>query len=275
MSRRELPADRDGSDATNDFICGADEDGRLTMRDVILVRNDKDIQVSNPQGGHFSNLFRVVLGGAIPIDVDEMGVDLLSLSAHKFYGPKGVGALYIRRGTRIESLIRGGGQERGRRSGTENVPGIVGLGCAIELATAEIEERDLRMSGMRDRLIRGILSSISDTRLNGHPKDRLPNNANLSFRYVEGESILLLLDAHGICASTGSACSSASLEPSHVLLAIGLSHEEAHGSLRLTLGDANTEEDIEHVLSVLPDVIERLRRISPLTPTCSLMPDGE
>lgn len=274
---------------------GVDEFGRVDPGDVEDSITDQTILVSimaaNNEIGTLQpieEIGRVAHGhdilfhtdavqaiGAIPIDVDEMGVDLLSLSAHKFYGPKGVGALYIRRGTRIESLIRGGGQERGRRSGTENVPGIVGLGCAIELATAEIEERDLRMSGMRDRLIRGILSSISDTRLNGHPKDRLPNNANLSFRYVEGESILLLLDAHGICASTGSACSSASLEPSHVLLAIGLSHEEAHGSLRLTLGDANTEEDIEHVLSVLPDVIERLRRISPLTPTCSLMPDGE
>ncbi len=211
----------------------------------------------------------------MPIDVDAMGIDLLSLSAHKFYGPKGIGALYIRRGTRIESLVHGGGQERGRRAGTENVPGIVGLGRAIELATADIEGHNRRIAAMRDRLVRGVLGSIPDTRLNGHPKERLPNNANFSFRYVEGESILLLLDAHGICASTGSACSSASLEPSHVLLAIGLPHEEAHGSLRLTLGDANTGEDIDHVLSVLPEVIGRLRQISPLTPACARMPEVE
>ena len=211
--------------------------------------------------------------GAVPIDVDALGIDLLSLSGHKFYGPKGTGALYIRRGTRIESLIHGGGQERGRRAGTENVPGIVGLGRAIELATADIEGHNRRIAAMRDRLIRGVLGSIPDTRLNGHPKQRLPNNANFSFRYVEGESILLLLDAHGIAASTGSACSSASLEPSHVLLAIGLPHEEAHGSLRLTLGDANTEEDIDIVLEVLPDVIGRLRQISPLTPACARVPE--
>ena len=204
--------------------------------------------------------------GAVPIDVDDMGIDLLSLSGHKFYGPKGTGALYIRRGTRIENLVHGGGQERGRRAGTENVPGIVGLGRAIELATADIEGHNRRIAAMRDRLIREVLSEVPDTHLNGHPTERLSNNANFSFRYVEGESILLLLDAHGICASTGSACSSASLEPSHVLLATGLPHEEAHGSLRLTLGDANTEDYVDYVLSVLPEVIGRLRQISPLTP---------
>ncbi|MDK2890808.1 MAG: cysteine desulfurase [Methanoculleus sp.] len=211
--------------------------------------------------------------GAVPIDVERMGIDLLSLSGHKFYGPKGTGALYIRRGTRIETLIHGGGQERGRRAGTENVPGIVGLGRAIELATADIEVHNRRIAAMRDRLVRGVLGSIQDTRLNGHPTERLPNNANFSFRYVEGESILLLLDARGICASTGSACSSGSSEPSHVLLATGLSHEEAHGSLRLTLGDANTEEDVDYVLEVLPDVIGRLRRISPLTPVRARIPE--
>ena len=204
--------------------------------------------------------------GAVPIDVDGMGIDLLSLSGHKFYGPKGTGALYVRRGTRIESLVHGGGQERGRRAGTENVPGIVGLGRAIELATADIEGHNRRVAAMRDRIVRGVLDAIPETRLNGHPTERLANNANFSFRYVEGESILLLLDAHGICASTGSACSSGSLEPSHVLLAVGLTHEEAHGSLRLTLGDANTGEDVDYVIEVLPEVIGRLRRISPLTP---------
>ncbi|PKL63035.1 MAG: cysteine desulfurase NifS [Methanomicrobiales archaeon HGW-Methanomicrobiales-2] len=212
--------------------------------------------------------------GAVPIDVDAMGIDLLSLSAHKFYGPKGTGALYIRRGTRVENLIHGGAQEQRRRAGTENVPGIVGLGRAIELATADIEGHNRRIAAMRDRLVRGVLGSIPDARLNGHPTGRLANNANFSFRYVEGESILLLLDARGICASTGSACSSASLEPSHVLLAIGLPHEEAHGSLRLTLGDANTEEDVDCVLDVLPEVIGRLRQISPLTPASGRAPEN-
>jgi cysteine desulfurase len=204
--------------------------------------------------------------GAVPIDVESMNIDLLSLSGHKFYGPKGTGALYVRQGTRLENLVHGGGQERGRRAGTENVPGIVGLGKAIEVATADVEGHNRRLSAMRDRLIREVLSTIPDSRLNGHPTERLANNANFSFRYVEGESILLMLDARGICASTGSACSSASLEPSHVLLATGLPHEEAHGSLRLTLGDANTPDDVEYVLSVLPEVIGRLRQISPLTP---------
>jgi len=211
--------------------------------------------------------------GAVPIDVERMGIDLLSLSGHKFYGPKGTGALYIRRRTRLENLVHGGGQERGRRAGTENVPGIVGLGKAIELATADIEGHNRRIAAMRDRLVREVLSTIPDSRLNGHPTERLANNANFSFRYVEGESILLLLDARGICASTGSACSSGSLEPSHVLLATGLSHEEAHGSLRLTLGDANTEDDVDYVLEVLPDVIGRLRQISPLTPPRTGVPE--
>ena len=204
--------------------------------------------------------------GAVPIAVDAMGIDLLSLSAHKFYGPKGTGALYIRRGTRITTFMDGGAQERGRRAGTENVPGIVGLGKAIELATADIEGRNRRIVEMRDRLIRGILETIPDTRLNGHPVERLANNVNVAFRYVEGESILLMLDALGIAASTGSACTSASLEPSHVLTACGLPHEEAHGSLRLTLGHRNTDDDVDYVLSVLPRVIERLRKMSPLTP---------
>ena len=202
--------------------------------------------------------------GAIPVSVDDMGADLLALSAHKFGGPKGVGALYIRKRTRIGTFIDGGAQERGKRAGTENVPGIVGLGRAIELAVAEMPEKSPRLAAMRDRLIRKILETIPDTRLNGHPTERLPNNVNVAFRYVEGESILLMLDALGIAASTGSACTSASLEPSHVLVACGLPHEEAHGSLRLTLGSRNTDDDIDYVLSVLPGVIERLRAISPL-----------
>ncbi len=202
--------------------------------------------------------------GSYPVDVDAMGADLLALSAHKFGGPKGVGALYVRRGTRIAAFMDGGAQERGRRAGTENVPGIVGLGCAIEVGVAEMPRNSARLAAMRDRMIGTILDTVPDTRLNGHPAWRLANNVNVAFRYVEGESILLLLDAHGIAASSGSACTSASLEPSHVLLATGLSHEEAHGSLRLTPGPESTEEDADYVLSVLPGIIERLREISPL-----------
>ena len=202
--------------------------------------------------------------GAYPVDVDAMGADLLAISAHKFGGPKGAGALYIRRGTGVGTFMDGGAQERGRRAGTENVPGIVGLGRAIDLAVGGMPQNPTRLAAMRDRLIRGILDGIPDTRLNGHPMERLANNANISFRYVEGESILLLLDALGVAASTGSACTSASLEPSHVLTACGLPPEHAHGSLRLTLGSRNTDEDVDYVLSVLPGVIERLRAISPL-----------
>ncbi len=202
--------------------------------------------------------------GAYPVDVDAMGADLLAISAHKFGGPKGAGALYVRRGTRVGTFMDGGAQERGRRAGTENVPGIVGLGRAIDLAVGGMPQNPTRLAAMRDRLIRGILDGIPDTRLNGHPTERLANNANISFRYVEGESILLLLDALGVAASTGSACTSASLEPSHVLTACGLPPEHAHGSLRLTLGSRNTDEDVDYVLSVLPGVIERLRAISPL-----------
>ncbi|KRQ86881.1 Cysteine desulfurase [Caloramator mitchellensis] len=202
--------------------------------------------------------------GHIKIDVKEMNIDLLSLAAHKFYGPKGVGALYIRKGVKIDNLIHGGGQERRRRAGTENLPGIVGLGKAIELATQDIEGHNAKLITLRDRLLNGIMDKIPHTKLNGHPVHRLPGNINVSFRFIEGESLLLLLDQFGIAASTGSACSSGSLDPSHVLLAIGLPHEIAHGSLRLSLGDKNTEEDVDYVLSVLPNIVQRLRDMSPL-----------
>jgi len=202
--------------------------------------------------------------GNIKIDVKVQNIDLLSLSAHKFYGPKGVGALYIRKGTRIANLIHGGGQERGRRAGTENVPGIVGLGKAIELATENIDSYNERLIKLRTKLINGIMERIPYTILNGHPEKRLPGNANFCFKYIEGESLLLNLDMKGIAASSGSACTSGSLDPSHVLLAIGLPHEIAHGSLRLTLGEENTEEDIDYVLEVLPEIVQRLRDMSPL-----------
>ncbi|UCH43914.1 MAG: cysteine desulfurase NifS [Dehalococcoidales bacterium] len=202
--------------------------------------------------------------GHIPTDVNELGVDLLSMSAHKLYGPKGVGALYIRKGTKLFPLIHGGDQEKGRRASTENVPGIVGLGKAVELAQQGMTEEAERLSFLRDKLITGLQERIDHSRLNGHPVNRLPNNVNVSIEYIEGESMVLNLDLEGICCSTGSACTSSSLEPSHVLLAIHLSHELAHGSLRFTLGKWNTEEDIETVLNTLPGIINRLRAMSPL-----------
>ncbi|WP_029688572.1 cysteine desulfurase NifS [Thermoanaerobacter sp. A7A] len=200
--------------------------------------------------------------GNIPIDVKKLDVDLLSLSAHKIYGPKGVGALYIKKGVKIHSLIQGGTQERNRRAGTENVAGIVGLGEAIELITKNLDSHINKLTFLRDKLINGILEKIPYARLNGHPTKRLPGNVNVSFEFVDGESLILNLDMAGICASSGSACTSGSLEPSHVLLAIGLSKELARGSLRLTIGKDNTEEDIDKVLEVLPQIVKRLRSIS-------------
>src|SRR5512137_1169541 len=202
--------------------------------------------------------------GNVPIDVKAQNIDLLSLSAHKFYGPKGIGALYIRKGIRIDNLIHGGGQERRRRAGTENIAGIVGLGKAIVLATTDIGGHNQKIRTLRDRLLKGIVDTIPHTHLNGHPEKRLPGNINISFEFIEGESMLLWLDDEGICASTGSACTSGSLEPSHVLLATGLPVEISHGSLRLSLGDANTEEDVDFVLEVLPKVVKKLRDMSPL-----------
>ena len=202
--------------------------------------------------------------GHVDIDVKDMNIDLLSLAGHKIYGPKGIGALYIRKGVRIHNLIHGGGQERARRAGTENIAGIVGLGKAMELATSNIEEHAKKLTFLRDKLIDGLLK-IPYTRLNGPRGDkRLPGNVNIGFEFIEGESILLSLDFEGVCASSGSACTSGSLDPSHVLLAIGLPHEKAHGSLRLTLGDGSTEEDVDYVLKVVPPIIERLRNMSPL-----------
>ena len=202
--------------------------------------------------------------GHIPVNVDQLGVDLLSLSAHKFYGPKGVGALYVRRGTRLDPLIHGGAQERNRRAGTENVAGIVGMTTALGLAMEEMEGEARRQQELRDMLIEGILRNIPHTRLNGHPKQRLPGNVNLCFEFIEGESLLLNLDMKGIAASSGSACTSGSLEPSHVLLALGLPHAIAHGSLRLTLGRDTSVPDIQAVIDVLPGIVDKLRQMSPL-----------
>jgi len=202
--------------------------------------------------------------GTYPINVNDDHIDMLSLSGHKFNGPKGIGALYVRRGVRIGSIQKGGSQERGMRAGTENVPGIIGLGKAAELAGTEMDEKIKKLTGLREKLIEGIMAKIPDVKLNGHRTARLPGNVNFSFLYVEGESLLLNLDLKGIAASSGSACTSGSLDPSHVLLAMGLTHEVAHGSLRLSLGRNNTEAEAEYCLEVLPGILERLRSMSPL-----------
>ena len=206
----------------------------------------------------------VQAGGTMGLDVTALNVDLMSLSAHKFYGPKGVGVLYARRGVPLLPTQTGGGHERSRRAGTENVAGIVGLATALRLAYEEAGETNARLVALRDRLIAGILARIPDSQLSGHPTQRLANSASFLFRYVEGESILLRLDQLGIAASSGSACTSGSLEPSHVLIAMGYPHEVAHGSLRLSLGKENTEQDVDYVLEHLPGIIETLRQMSPL-----------
>jgi len=206
----------------------------------------------------------VQAAGALSLDVQELNVDLLTLSAHKFYGPKGVGVLYVRKGVEVLPTQTGGGHESNRRAGTENVPYIVGLATALKLAEERREQESRRLTALRDRLIEGILSSMPHCQLMGHPSERLPNNANFVFEYVEGEGILLSLDMEGIAASSGSACATGSAEPSHVLLAMGVQPDIAHGSLRLTLGRENTEQDVDRVLQVLPNIVERLRALSPL-----------
>ncbi len=216
------------------------------------------------EAGIYFHTDAVQTAGHIPVDVNELGVDLLSMSSHKIYGPKGTGALYIRKGTKLLALMHGGEQERRRRAGTENIPAIVGLGKAVELARQEMSGEAVRLTYLRDQLIKGLLKRIDHIHLNGHSQTRLPNNVNVSVDFVEGESMVLNLDLEGICASTGSACSSSSLEPSHALLATGLSPEQAHGSLRLTLGKWTTEEEISRVLEVLPQIVAKLRAMSPL-----------
>lgn len=202
--------------------------------------------------------------GQVPINVDELNIDMLSSSGHKLNGPKGIGFLYIRKGVKIRSLIHGGAQERKRRAGTENIPGIVGYGTAVERAVRTMEERTAKEMELRDYLIDRVLKEVPYTRLNGHRTDRLPNNANFSFQFIEGESLLIMLDMKGICGSSGSACTSGSLDPSHVLLAIGLPHEIAHGSLRLTLSEETTKEEIDYVVESIKEIVDRLRSMSPL-----------
>ncbi len=261
-----------------------DEDGLIDLDELRKAINDKTILISimfanneigtiqpikeigalAKENGIYFHTDAVQAIGHIDIDVKDLNIDALSMSAHKFYGPKGVGALYLRRGLRIDPLISGGGQEKRRRGGTENVPGIVGMGKAIELAVDNMEESNKRLILLRDSLIEKIEKKISHIKLNGHRTQRLPGNVNFCFEFIEGESLLLSLDMVGIAASSGSACTSGSLDPSHVLMGIGLTHEIAHGSLRLSLGDFNTEDEIDYVVDNLATIVDRLRQMSPL-----------
>lgn len=264
-----LPVDEYGRVAVEDVAAAIREDTILVSimyanNEVGTIMPVAEIGALCRARGVLFHTDAVQAVGHVPVDVQAQCIDLLSLSAHKFHGPKGVGALYVKKGVRVPALILGGGQERKKRAGTENVPGIVGLGAAIQRACEHMQENDAHMRALRDRLIEGIPAAIPDVKLNGHPTDRLPGNVNFSIRYIEGESILLMLDINGVAASSGSACTSGSLDPSHVLLAMGLSHEVAHGSLRLTLSEFTTEQEIDYVLDLLPKVAKRLRDMSPL-----------
>ena len=266
-----LPVDKDGL-VTPEQVRDAITDKTILVS-VMFANNEVGTIMPIPEiaavcheKGVLFHTDAVQAAGHVPVDVKAMGIDMLSISGHKFHGPKGVGVLYERKGIRLPSYIIGGEQEKGRRAGTENVAGIVGLGEALELAVTNMSETSARMTRMRDRLIEGIEATIPEVKLNGHSTKRLPNNVNFSIKYIEGESILLMLDMAGIAASSGSACTSGSLDPSHVLLALGLTHEVAHGSVRMTLGDDTTDEDIDYVLETLPKVAHRLRAMSPISP---------
>jgi len=234
--------------------------------EIGTIQPIKEIGETVHSKGALLHVDAVAAAGQVPINVEKENIDLMSISSNDMYGPRGVGALYVKTGTRIQPIIQGGGQERGLRSGTENVPAVVGMGKAAEIAQTEMKTEGERLSRLRDKLIKGLLESIPSSFLNGHPTRRLPNNANVRFSYIEGESLILSLDMLGVACSSGSACTSKTLEPSHVLLAIGLKHEEAHGSLLFTLGKQNSEEDVDYVVNALPDIVKRLRAISPLTP---------
>jgi len=252
-----------------DELCEAITDKTILIsimhanNEVGTIEPIKEIADIAKDNGIYFHIDAVQTVGKLPIDVNDLSVDLLSMSGHKFYGPKGVGALYIRKGTKIDSLLHGGHHERNRRAGTENVPGIVGLGKASEIAMEEFEEEEKRVKELRDRLEKGLMEKIDDVIINGHPERRLPSTLNLCVKYVEGESILLQLNHNGIAASSGSACTSGSFEPSHVLTSMGIPPEVAHGSLRFSVGRSNTEKDIDKVIEVLPPIVEKLREMSP------------
>jgi len=264
-----LPVDKDGKVCIED-LKNAIKDNTILItimyanNEIGTIQPIKEIAEIAREKGILMHTDAVQAVGAVNIDVKELGVDMLSLSAHKFNGPKGVGALYIRKGVRINNLIEGGAQERGKRAGTENLAGIVGLSTALKLATDSLDEKAEKLCKMRDYIIENIEKRIPYCRLNGHRTDRLPNNVNFSFEYIEGEGMLLWLDCYGIAASSGSACTSGSLDPSHVLLAIGLDHATAHGSLRVTIGEENTMEEIDFMLDKLTETVEKLRMMSPL-----------
>lgn len=252
-----------------DELCKAITDKTILIsimhanNEVGTIEPIKEIADIAKDNGIYFHIDAVQTVGKLPIYVNDLSVDLLSMSGHKFYGPKGVGALYIRKGTKIDSLLHGGHHERNRRAGTENVPGIVGLGKASEIAMEEFEEEERRIKKLRDRLEKGLMEKIDDVIINGHPERRLPGTLNICVKYVEGESILLQLDHNGIAASSGSACTSGSFEPSHVLTSMGIPPEVAHGSLRFSVGRSNTENDIDKVIEVLPPIVEKLREMSP------------
>lgn len=264
-----LPVDEYGSISLTDLENAIRDDTILIS--VMFANNEIGTIEPIKEIGEIARKHRILFHtdavqavGAVEIDVNDLGVDLLSLSAHKFGGPKGVGALFIRNGVRIDNFMHGGAQEKAKRAGTENLAGIVGLGEAIELACADIPQKTAKISKIRDYLIENISKTIPHCRLNGHPKNRLCGNVNFSFEFIEGEGMLLHLDMLGIAASSGSACTSGSLDPSHVLLAIGLPHGIAHGSLRISIGEANTMEEADRLLEVLPVIIQKLRDMSPL-----------
>lgn len=264
-----LPVDEDGLVTAEQVKAALRPDTILVS--VMFANNEvgtifpiADIGAVCREAGVLFHTDAVQAVGHVPVDVQAMHIDLLTLTAHKFHGPKGVGAVYVKKGVRVPALITGGGQENRKRAGTENVAGIVGMATALRLQCQNMEANTEKMLYLRNKLMQGIEERIEDVKLNGHRTKRLPNNVNYSLRYIEGESILLMLDLNGISASSGSACTSGSLDPSHVLLAMGLTHEVAHGSLRLTLSEFTTEEEIDYVLDVLPRVIKRLRDMSPL-----------
>ena len=265
-----LPVDADGMVDPGDVESAINSDTKLISvmhanNEIGTIQPIDEIGAIARDNGIPFHTDAVQSFGKTEIDLQKMNIDILSLSSHKIYGPKGIGALYIRRGVKIDPLMHGGEHEKGRRAGTENIPGIVGFAKAASLAIERFGSDREHLIKLRDMLIDGAMNAIDDVFLNGHPVKRLPNNANLRFKFVEGESLLLHLDMKGVAVSTGSACSSASLEPSHVLLALGLAPEDIHGSIRFTLGRENTEEEIRYVLDVLPEMIDKLRAISPLT----------
>lgn len=264
-----LPVDENGKVSLND-VRSAIKDNTILItimyanNEIGTIQPIKEIAEIAKEKNIVFHTDAVQAAGAIKLDVNDLGVDMMSISAHKFNGPKGVGALFVRKGIRLQNLIDGGAQERAKRAGTENIPGIIGLAAALELATKSIEEKTKKITDLREYIINNISEKIPYCRLNGHRTDRLPGNVNFSFEFIEGESLLLWLDISGIAASSGSACTSGSLDPSHVLLAIGLKHETAHGSLRITIGDENTYEEADYLIEKLTEIVEKLRAMSPL-----------